>query len=105
MLGCVGCTGGDACQSVDNWTLDGQPVQLPVHLGSRVTGRSAYVLQTHVVVASAVRGGPLTLSIGWLPAIASLRVSGRPVPPLDAPLSDRFRSAGPHRWRIPDDLA
>ncbi len=103
-LACVACIGcartSDEAQSLDVWTLDGQPVHLPVHLGSRVEGQAAYTLHARVQPRS-----PLTLSIGWLPATVSLRVDGRAVPPLDNPLSDRFRSAGPHRWRIPDELA
>jgi hypothetical protein len=99
-----GGAGASPTQPLVDWTDDGHEVRLPAHLDVPRDVPS-FTLRTHVTVSPALRGGPLTLSITWLPALASLRVDGRDVPALDAPLSDRFRSAGAHRWRIPDDLA
>jgi serine/threonine-protein kinase len=101
----VGC--GDAAESqvITAWHAeDGRDVRLPAHLDVPRTD-AHFVIRTHVVLSPALRGGPLTLSITWLPALATLRVDGREIAALDAPLADRFRTAGAHRWRIPDDLA
>ena len=99
------CGGGGDAQVLDTWSLDGHDVHLPAHLDPPGGAGSSFTLSTSVALSPALRGGPLTLTITWLPALASLRVEGRDIPALDAPLSDRFRTAGAHRWRIPDDLA
>jgi len=101
----VACGDAGQPQVLDTWTADGHDVHLPAHLDARVPPGSSLTLSTRATLSPALRGGPLTLSVTWLPALASLRVDGRDVPALDAPLSDRFRTAGAHRWRIPDDLA
>jgi hypothetical protein len=108
LLACIAilalCGCGRGYEELDAWTLDGTSVQLPAHLDAEVDRGAAYDLRSHVVLPESLRGGPLTLDTPWLPASVSLRVDGREVPPLDAPLADRFRAAGAHRWRIPDEL-
>jgi serine/threonine-protein kinase len=101
----VACGGAGETQVLDTWNADGHEVHLPAHLDVPRGGPSSFTLRTHATLSPALQGGPLTLCITWLPALASLRVDGRDIPALDAPLTDRFRTAGAHRWRIPDDLA
>ncbi|HEY8090674.1 MAG TPA: hypothetical protein VIF09_22585, partial [Polyangiaceae bacterium] len=103
LLGLCAC--GAPGLPVDTWTLDGVPLQLPAHVEGRVARAPSFTLRSHVVVPPSMRGGPLTLAVTWLPARVELRVDGRIVPPLDLPLSDRYRSRGPHRWRLPDDAS
>ncbi len=101
----VACGDARESQVITAWHAeDGRDVRLPAHLDVPRTDPH-FVLRTHVVVSPALHGGPLTLSVTWLPALATLRVDDRAIAPLDAPLADRFRTAGAHRWRIPDDLA
>ncbi|HEY3819166.1 MAG TPA: serine/threonine-protein kinase [Polyangiaceae bacterium] len=104
-LALVGCGKTGEAEVLDHWQAeDGHEISLPAHLP---VGKDVpfFTLRKHLALPAALRGGPLTLSITWLPALASLRVDGRDLPALDAPLSDRFRTGGAHRWRIPDDLA
>jgi serine/threonine-protein kinase len=112
LLALAGCARApEHAQSLDAWTLflpddpAGSAITFPTHVGSIVGTTPSYVLRSHVRLDPAVTGGPLSLTIAWLPALVSLRVDGRDVGALDAPIADRYRSAGPHRWRIPDDLA
>jgi serine/threonine-protein kinase len=105
VMALVACGDSGKAQVLDTWTIDDHEVHLPAHLEASGARGVPFTLRTHVTLSPALRGGPLTLSITWLPALVSLRVEGREVPALDAPLSDRFRTAGAHRWHIPDDLA
>jgi serine/threonine-protein kinase len=112
LVALVGCArASEHAQSLDAWTLSlpgdpaGSAITFPTHVGSIVGTTPSYVLRSHVSLRPDMAGAPLTLTIAWLPTLVSLRVDGREVSALDAPIVDRYRSAGPHRWRIPDDLA
>ncbi|HEX3345996.1 MAG TPA: protein kinase, partial [Polyangiaceae bacterium] len=104
-LALLGCAETGETQTLTAWHGEETgDVVLPAHLPV-ARDVPSFTLRTHADLLPVLRGGPLTLTITWLPALASLRVDGRDVPALDAPLTDRFRTAGAHRWRIPDDLA
>jgi hypothetical protein len=104
----TGCA--DDGETLARWTLvdaaggTATQVSLPAHVGGLVGRSERFELQCHVPLDPAMRAGPVTLSIAWLPARVSLRVDGVAVDELDHPLTDRFRSAGAHRWHIPDEL-
>jgi serine/threonine-protein kinase len=107
----TGCGPLPESRPLEQWTIatsaddPGMPITLPRHVGPLVGTAPSFVLRSHVHLEPTMRGGPLSLTITWLPALVSLRADGEPVGELDHPLTDRFRSTGPHRWRIPDHLA
>ncbi len=104
LTGCVGDGGGAI--PLTRWTLvsarGSSDVTLPAHVGSRLPpGPTTYALKAHVELPPEFRDRPLTLSIAHLPALATLRVAGHEAVPLETSALDRYRSQGPHRWRIP----
>ena len=103
LTGCVGDGGGAI--PLSRWTLvslrGSSDVTLPAHVGGRLPqGPTHYSLKTHVELPPDFRDRPLTLAITYLPAIATLLVDGHEAVPLETSALDRYRSQGPHRWRI-----
>jgi hypothetical protein len=91
--------------SIRDWTLvtalGASPVTLPAHLNDRLPpGPSRYTLRSEVPLPSAFEGEPLTLAITHLPALVTLRVNGHQAVELDTSPFDRYRSSGPHVWRV-----
>jgi serine/threonine-protein kinase len=90
---------------VRDWTLTSAlgtfPVTLPAHLDDELpAGPSQYSLRARVPLPVALRGRALTLTIAHLPALVELRANGHEAVRLDVTAFDRYRSNGPHRWRI-----
>jgi hypothetical protein len=104
----AGCA-NDPVLAIPTWMLDAPGVSssitIPVHLGDRFSefnGRpTRYTLRAHVALTDDLRGRELTLAIPQLFAITTLQVDGHPLDALDTEDVDRYRSIGPHRWRIP----
>ncbi|HJZ88629.1 MAG TPA: protein kinase [Polyangia bacterium] len=82
-----------------------RPVKLPVHLDELPSHPSRYFLRTEVTLPTQMQNGPITLAVPHLPGLVSLRVDGQEVPALDNRWWDRYRSSGPHRWRLPPAVA
>jgi tRNA A-37 threonylcarbamoyl transferase component Bud32 len=90
---------------IREWTLTSElgtaRVSVPIHLTDRLPpGPSDYTLRATVPLPEGFRGQDLTLTIAHLPALAELRVNGHEAVALDVSAFDRYRSNGPHRWRI-----
>jgi serine/threonine protein kinase len=109
-MGCGGRT--DGVFALPRWSaeLPGRheplDVTLPAHLDAFLPrGPAEYVLRTSVDVPPAMRGLPLTLAIAHMPAVATLKVDGNQAVPVDASTFDSYRSAGPLRWRIPEEAS
>jgi serine/threonine protein kinase len=105
----VGCGGREepTIVPVASWSAQvpgAEPfdVRLPARLDQRLPrGPSSYALTTRVALAPEMRGRPLTFAFRHLPAIVTLDVNGRVATLLDPSPLDRYRHAGPLRWRIP----
>ncbi len=103
LTGCTG-NGGDVVE-VRNWTLETasgkSQLRLPSHFNDRLpVGPSSYTLRAEVPLPEAFRGRALTLTIAHLPALVALRVNGHEAVALDTSAFERYRSSGPHRWRV-----
>ncbi len=107
ILTLVGCSAGPQATTLTTWTLtqDGKPpeeVSLPAHLDDKLPRHeSQYVLHTEAAIAPELRGHPLTLAVPYLPGIVHLVVEDEQLPDLESQLTDRYRSSGLHRFRIP----
>ena len=105
MVFLAGCA-NDPVLPIATWTLDApgvsSPITVPAHFGDRLRpGPTRYTLRAHVALTNDFRGRDLTLAIPQLFAITTLEVDGHPLDALDTEDVDRYRSVGPHRWRIP----
>jgi serine/threonine-protein kinase len=114
VVAALGCSGETAPTLViPRWRLEveGIPgesaVVLPAHLDARVPARPGrYHLRAEVDLPPTFTGRTLVLALESLPAIVELHAAGAVVPALDDAPWDRYRSAGPHRFRLsPADTA
>ncbi len=103
----AGCGSAERVLPIAAWTVTvpGAPpfeAHLPIRLDARMPAApSSYSLATRVTVPPGMRGRHLTFAIRHLPALASLKVDGHDAALLDPSVLDRYRHAGPQRWRIP----
>jgi serine/threonine protein kinase len=103
----AGCGGSEPTLTVATWTVlvpGAEPavVRFPARLDPRLPrAPSSYALTARVPLGPEMRGRPLTFALGHLPAMASLEVNGHLATLLDPSVLDRYRHAGPQRWRIP----
>jgi serine/threonine-protein kinase len=106
----AGCA-NDPTVPLSSWALESPAtseasrVELPAHFDGRLPREAChYVLRTRVAVPEPWRGADLTLAIPHFLALASLRIDGRLIDPLDVDDVARYRGSASYRWRVPSDL-
>jgi len=98
----LGCD-EDRSLYLHRWTLSPGDVRvtLPAHIEDAMPeATTRFTLRAEVELPEDLRVRPLTFAVPRLLALAQLRVNGRPAAPLDTPLDEPVRSAGPQRWRV-----
>jgi serine/threonine protein kinase len=104
-LAAAGC-GAEETIEVAEWTLVAggreHAVRLPAKVDAMLEARpGSYDMRSEVDVPAELRRRPLTLAIPRLPSPVDLRVDGEFIEPVNDEIEGGYRSAGPHRWRIP----
>jgi serine/threonine protein kinase len=111
VLACVllGC-GGERSVPITTWTFEapGRAERMPVELPAQMSGLPAepctYFLRTAFPVPTDLRGKALTLALPGAAARITAQANGVDLVDVDVNTLDRYRSTGPHRWRVPADL-